>query len=230
MAFTRNWLKTQIQSYLKDHSIAAELDTWIDVAAKRVSQVLECWEMEGEIENSLASKLESGIIDGGSAGGGGTIIDGGDAYNDDPESQLTDNLLIPSNVKRILGVQYLHNTKWQNLRSVPKHDAWQYKRDGLPHVYLVEQRRIYPLPLLEGNYKAQVLYEAAIPAGGDNEDAVLSAYPYIFLNAALAEAWDWKQDAEMASKFEAKWQEDANKVTDIYRGERSGETLSMRAM
>jgi hypothetical protein len=187
--------------------------------------------METEIANSLIPAFEAGSLDGGSAVGttSDLIVDGGDAFAIAPESKPVDHLQLSGNVIRILGVQYRKNNAWYNLRAVPKHDASQFKRSGLPQVYLVEQRKIYPLPFIEGDFKAQVLTEVVI-SPGDGEVAALTSYPFIFLNACLAEAADWKQDAEMSSKFEDKWLRDAMKIKSTYLEERTGETPTMRAI
>jgi hypothetical protein len=229
--YNRNWLRTEIAGYLHDDSVSANIDTWIDIGAKRVSQVLECWEMEVSIVNSLATIVGAGVIDGGNANGGGVIIDGGDAYNADPEGQALPYLPISGTTKRIIEVQVLRNSEWRNLRSVPKHEASRYKTDGggTASVYRVENRKIYPLPFQPGDYRAIVLQEVQIPAG-DNENDALTSYPFIFLNAALAEAYDWKQNAEMNGRYESKWIQEAEQIKLVYRGERGGETPSMRAM
>jgi hypothetical protein len=229
MDFNRNWLKAQIASYLKDESVAANLDVWIDLAAKRISQVLECFEMETLQGNSLRFSAEDGL-DGGFADGTNLIIiDGGDAYNQDPSAAPTEWIQLPARFRRLVAVQAYDNGVWRNLRSVPKHEASAYKRSGVPLVYLIEDSRIYPLPFAEADYRAIYLREVEIPIG-DNPDDVLTAYPMIFLNAALAEAYDWKQDNEMNMRYEQKWQQEAMQVTAIYRSEHTGETPAMRAV
>ena len=229
MDFTRNWLKEQITGYLKDDTVGAYFDTWIDLGAKRVSQVLECFEMEELQANSLRFVAEGGI-DGGFADGTNlVIIDGGDAFNQDPAAAPSEWITLPARFRRLVSVQAYDNGIWRNLRSVPKHEASHYKRSGVPLVYLIEDSRIYPLPFAEADYRAIYLREVEVPIG-DNLDAVLTAYPMIFLNAALAEAYDWKQDLEMNDRYERKWQNEASQVTAIYRSEHTGETPSMRAI
>ena len=93
----------------------------------------------------------------------------------------------------------------------------------------MERQRIYPLPFTEGNFRAIFLVEVEIPVG-DNETGALTSYPYVFLNAALAEAYDWKQDPEMNARYEGKWIQEASQVRDIYRSEHSGETPAVRAV
>lgn len=229
--YNRGWLKTQIKRYLHDQSVDGELDTWIDIGAKRVSQVLECWEMEDEIINSLVVVIGGGVLDGGSAGAGsGTIIDGGDAFNQDPEAAPTEYIKLDDTVRRILGVQRLVNGAWQNLRATSRHEAGRYKREGQAGVYLVENRRIYPLPIQEGDYKAHVIRDAVIPLLDDDEVDVLTSYPMVFLSAALAEAYDWKQDPEMNARYEQRWLAEAEEIRSVYRGNRGGESVAMRAV
>lgn len=133
-------------------------------------------------------------------------------------------------LKRVLGVQWQgYSGSYVNLRSVPRHNAGQYKRDGQPAVYLIEDRKIYPLPFNDGNFKAQVLTEVEVPDDSSTND-VLTAYPFIFLNAALAEAYDWKQNQEMMARYEQKWANEAVAVTERYLSERIGDTPAMRAM
>jgi hypothetical protein len=227
--YTRNWLKEQIKGYLKDSSVDAYLDTWIDISAKRVSSILECFEMEEAIGNTLQVQIQEGV-DGGSAGSSNVVvIDGGDAYNQDPASAPKEYIDFYGTFKRLVAVQAWDNGIWRNLRMVPKHEASAYKHTGVPTVYHVEQRRIYPLPFLAGDYRALFLREVEIPIG-DNEDDVLTAYPYIFLNAALSEAYDWKQDENMIARYEQKWQGEAEAVRTVYRSEHTGETPAMRAI
>lgn len=226
--YNRNWLKIQIAAYLKDQSLGAELDTFIDLGAKRVSQLLEAWEMEAEYLNSLRFALATGV-DGGFADGSNLIfIDGGDAFSQDPEAAPTEFVTLGSKVKRVVGVQAYRNGEWYNLAGVPKHDAGRYKSSGVPEVYYLENRTVYPLPFAEGDYKVIVLEEVEIPVG-DNEHPALTSYPFMFLNAALAEAWDWKQDPEMNARYEQKWQSEAEQVKILYRSEIMGETPAMRA-
>lgn len=229
MAFNRNWLKAQLASYLKDATLGAELDTWIDLGAKRVSQVLECWEMETELFNSLVIPLDGGL-DGGYADGTNTIVvDGGDAFNQDPDSAPRQYIVMPDRMIRTIAVQALSNGEWRNLKAIPKHNAYAFKVTGQPSSYLIERQRIYPLPFVDGQYRAIFLTEVQIPVG-DNETGALTSYPYVFLNAALAEAYDWKQDAEMNARYEQKWIAEASQVRDIYRSEHVGETPAMRAV
>ena len=196
--YNRDWLKTQIMSYLHDSSVSAELDAWIDLGAKRVSQVLQCLEMEGELTRNAG------------------------------DTEL--HIVIPSLVRHVLGVQWSnYSGRWMNLRSVPRHDAGQYKRDGTPSVYYIEDGRIKPSPYVDGDYRAQVINEVVIPAD-TSEVAALTAYPFIFLNAALSEAYDWKQDPEMMARYEQKWSTEADYVTALYLSNRIGDTPAMRAV
>ena len=194
----RTWLQEQIKSYLHDSTVDAQLDTWIDIAAGRVSQGLRCWEMEQELVRA--------------AGSAENYIDLG------------------TTTRQILGVQWQNNSgAYTNLQSVPRHDAGLYKRNGQPCVYLVEDRKVWPLPMIDGNYKAQVIQDVVIPAGLETTPA-LTAYPFLFLNAALAEAYDWKQDPEMMARMEQKWQSEADMITKTYLSERVGDTPAMRAV
>lgn len=229
MAYNRNWLKEQIRGYLKDGSVNDYLDTWIDLGAKRVSQVLECFEMEFEIFNSLSIPIASGLDGGNASSTNLVIVDGGDAYSQDPEAQPTEYITVPSIYRRLVQVQALRNGEWYNLRPLGKHDASSYKVAGIPQYYLLEYRRIYPLPFIEGDYRAIFLREVEIPVG-DNEDSVLTAYPFIFLSAALAEAYDWKQDPEMNARYEQRWTNEAVRVRELYRSEHVGDTPSVRAV
>ena len=165
MAYDRQWLRDQVASYLHDAATSPLLDTWIDIGAKRVSSVLRCWEMESELSVGLAVVTELGVADGGSASGGGTIIDGGDAFAG--QVQQDSFITLPAGVQDILGVQWQNNSgEWINLTALSKHEAGPYKRAGTPSHYLIENRRIYPYPIADGNYKAQSVSEVVIPAGG----------------------------------------------------------------
>jgi len=227
--YNRQWLQTQVASYIHDSSVTGLVDTWIDLGAKRVSQVLRCWEMERELTIGLAAVTSSGILDGGSAAGGGVIIDGGDAFN--LEDVALPYMEIPDTTKEILGVQWLdHQSQWSNLVALSRHEARRYKASGTPQRYLVEARKIYPYPYQAGEYRAQIIDEVIIPPTADDEVAALSSYPFIFLNAALAEGFDWKQDEVMNVRYDSKWINEATVVANNYMEDRSGESLAMRSV
>jgi hypothetical protein len=229
MAYDRAWLRAQVSSYLHDAEVTPLIDTWIDIGAKRVSQVLQCWEMETELTIGLAAVVGEGTLDGGTSSGGGIVVDGGDAYN--TSSQSLPYMEIGSTVKQVLGVQWQDQEgQWRNLVALNRHEARQYKRGGIPGRYLIEDRRIHPLPFIDGSYRAQLLSEVVIPPTPDDIiDAVVS-YPFIFLNAALSEAFDWKQDDVMNQRYEQKWFTEATTVRNAYMQDRAGESLAMRAM
>lgn len=229
MAYSRAWLRTQLASFLKDSSLSAELDTFIDLGAKRASQILECWEMEQTLANQLSVAAE-GELDGGNASASTVdVVDGGDPYNADPDAAPKPYIEIPSTVRRILGVQVLDSV-WRNLKAMPRHDAAVFKAGtGTPAYYYVETRYIYPIPMMAGSYRTQVIAEVQIPETDTGEVDALTSYPMVFLNAALAEAYDWKQDPEMSARYEQKWIAEAQAVRSAYRGESQGEALAMRA-
>jgi hypothetical protein len=180
--------------------------------------------METELTIGLAAVVGEGTLDGGTSSG-----DGGDAYN--TSSQSLPYMEIGSTVKQVLGVQWQDQEgQWRNLVALNRHEARQYKRGGIPGRYLIEDRRIHPLPFIDGSYRAQLLSEVVIPPTPDDIiDAVVS-YPFIFLNAALSEAFDWKQDDVMNQRYEQKWFTEATTVRNAYMQDRAGESLAMRAM
>ena len=229
MAFDRQWLRDQVKGYLHDGQVDAHVDTWIDIAVGRIANVLQCYEMEGDLTLGL-TVLDSGELNGGDAVAlPGNFIDGGDAYGDAVEGKPFFEM---TNLhRRLLGVQWQNSQGiWENLRSVPRHEASRYKVNGSPRVYLVENRRVYPLPYQNGNYRAQMLFYPLIGVTADSTNDTLESYPYIFLNAALTEAYDWKQDEVMHQRYESKWLREAQEVTSVYLGDRTGDTPSMRAM
>ena len=227
--YNRDWLKAQIVFYLKDTSVDLHLDTWIDLGAKRVSEVLECFEMEVITNSTLVAEISQGVDGGFSGDTGLLLIDGGDAFASGVIEPDREFITLQNNFKRLVVVQALDNDTWRPLRSVPKHEAYRYNQTGVPQVYHVEQRKVYPLPRAAGSFRTITVNEVVIPVG-DNEVDALTSYPFVFLNAALAEAYDWKQDAEMNARYENKWLNEAREITTRYRGEHTGDTPSMRAM
>ena len=162
MAYDREWLREQVASYLHDSEATPLIDTWIDIGAKRVSQVLQCWEMETEVSLGLANLITDGLVDGGSATGGGNVIDGGDAFN--LQDELVPYMPVAATVKQVLGVQWLdQGGQWRNLVALNRHEARMHKREGIPSRYLIENRKIYPLAFQDGSYRAQLLSEVVIP-------------------------------------------------------------------
>lgn len=197
----RDWLKEQIPTYLHDASVDGQLDTWIDIAAYRLSQVLKCREMEATL----------------------TKVTGEEYITLASDQQVLDS-------RYLTDVQWLNESgAYVNLRSVPAHDAGRYKRDGRPSVYHLEDSKIYPLPYQEGEYRALCLVQLVVP-DGTTSTAALLAYPHLFLYAALNEAYDWKQDPEMSARYQTKWLEDAQRITRIYESERVGDAPAMRAV
>ena len=226
--YHREWLRENIKQYLHDSSLDAQLDTFIDLGAKRVSQILECWEMEQTISNTIIVQ-GAVVVDGGSAGSStDLILNGGNAFNSSSEAPPGNYIALPVGAKRILGVQVLDNDEWRNLRAVGRHEAGKYKGTGTALYYVVEGREIQPLPVMDGTYRAQILAEVEIPLLTEEVQA-LTSYPFIFLNAALSEAYDWKQNEVMAQRYEQKFVIEAREVSDNYRNARGGEVLSVRA-
>ena len=197
--YNRDWLRAQIASYLHDSSVIDHLDNWIDIGAKRVSQVLQCKEMMGELARSQGAS--------------------------------DDFIELDTTTRHVLGVQWQDRQgRYINLESVPRHEAMYYKRTGTPSVYTIEQRKIYPLPFADGNYKVQVMQEVIIPSDGQAQVDALTAYPFIFLNAALAEGYDWKQNLEMLARYDNKLGAEVAEVTKNFMNERVGDTPAMRAV
>ncbi len=195
---TRAWLRQNIAGYLHDGSLSAELDTFIDLGAKRISQLMQCVEMEAEITRNK-----------------------GDANN---------FIAVPADFQRLLGVQVADNGTWRNLQAISRHDAAYFDGAGLAMVYRIDGGVIQPLPASDSDYRVQYLQEAIVPEDSAETNAVLSAYPMVFLNAALVEAYDWKQDFELVGRFEQKLMGDIRAITRIYLSERAGEVPAMRAV
>jgi hypothetical protein len=195
--YNRGWLRTLIGSYLHDNGVAAIADTWIDVAAKRVSMVLECREMEAELARLTG----------------------------DPDTFIP----LPNTVRKVLAVCWNYTGRERALRSIPKHYKTQYDINGTPAVYWIENSTIKIGPFTDGDYVARVVQDVEIPADDQAEIPALTSHPYVFLNAALAEAYDWKQNAEMVARFEGKWREEASIVTAEYLNEQAGDAPAMRS-
>ena len=229
--FDRDWFRAQLTSYLKDDSLDIELDTFLDLAAKRVSQVLRCFEMELQLTLGLAP-LQDGVLDGGFASVNTEgVVDGGDAFASSFDATRP-YMEIPGGLIAILSVQALGtNDTFYNLRSVGMHEANKWRKEtGRAQVYVVENSNIYPYPFSEGSYKARILQEVEFPLQGNEVPAAITAYPFIFLDAALAEAYDWKQDEIMSQKYMQKWVAEAQTVRDNWENENAGEALAVRAV
>lgn len=227
--YNRQWLRDQVASYLKDRTLSAEIETFIDLAAARVSQIMECREMEVVQTNRLIVSADAPLDGGGSGGGSTLIVDGGDAFAGDEEAKPTPYVQLTNKVRRLVQVQVLERGEWRSLKSLPTHSVFPLKRPGVPVNYYIEENRVYPVPLTEGTFRVIYLSQIEIPIG-DAAPKCMSAYPFVFLNAALAEAYDWKQDAELYAAYEQKWLAEATRIREIYRGEMIGEVPAVRAV
>lgn len=152
------------------------------------------------------------------------------------EAEVTRNapdefLQLTARHRHLISVQWLKNGMiWVPLKTLAKHEAQYYKRSGNPGGYYIEDRKVYPAPFVDGEYKARVLENVVIPDDGQTEVAALTAYPFLFLNAALAEAYDWKQNEPLSARYERKAASQAEQVTADYLADRVGETPAQRAI
>lgn len=189
----RQWFRDQLASYLKDATLSAEIETFIDLGAARVYDVLECREMEQELGKTTTEEY----------------------------------IPYPADHKRTLSVQTRWNGSWRNLRSMPRMDADIYRGYGIPQFYYIERNRIYFAPYIDGTYR--LIYLQSKDVGDQHTADPIATYPRLFLGAMLAEAYDWKEDPEMANNWRDKWLTDAQAISTRYQSERAGDVPVMRA-
>lgn len=137
---------------------------------------------------------------------------------------------LPPGTRKLLSVTRTANGGMVHLRSQSRHAADMYQGVGLSRFYRIDRKMIYPYPWSDADYQALILKDVEIPADGTEEVDALSAYPTLYLTAALAEAYDWKQNGEMGQRYTMKWRDLADSITSIYRSEIVGEVPAMRAM
>lgn len=136
---------------------------------------------------------------------------------------------ITSDMIIIESLEYSGNQGWQDLRSATRFEGQYFEGSGTPCVWLNQEKQIMPAPYSDGTYRLTYMGDTEVPADDTTTD-VMTAYPFIFLNAALAEAYDWKQNPEQSARWEGKWIKEAIDITAIYKSERAGDAPAMRAM
>lgn len=195
---TRAWLKTNIASVIKDHTLSTSLDTWIDIGAARLGEILRCREMETSIVRGVGAP--------------------------DPFIPLAED------TQEILAVQKgSEDGNYYNLRGMVKVQADMYKGAGTSVAYYVEDSKVYPIPFNDTNFIVLTLDRPSVPVAEDETTALLTQYPYLFLDAALVEAYDFKEDNERVVRYDAKWRDAARTIRNTYERTRFGEGLAMRA-
>lgn len=120
------------------------------------------------------------------------------------------------------------------LRSVPTHQLANYNDTGVasgsPAVYSIIGGVLKIRPFIAGDYDVTTFTGVDIgPAASDTNDS-LEQYPYIFLDAALVEAFDYKQDGTYAGRYESKWLGAVEQVNRVSRKLDQGDVPAMRAM
>jgi len=196
---TRLQLRVLMAGYLHDNSLGAFLDQWIDTGAHRIGQILRCREMETTFQR---------------------VTDAPENYIDcGAEFQEVLRVSTPSD-----------GGGSRVLEAVGSHD-WLHgaANGGTPWAYYVEGARIYPLPFGNQDYSAVVLARPVVPVVDTDTNAVLTAFGFLFLNAALVEGFDYKQDETLTVRYENKWTAEAQAITRAYEKNRRGEALAMRA-
>lgn len=144
---------------------------------------------------------------------------------------LADGAGIPITADMVIieSLEYSGNQGWQNLRSATRFQDQYFEGSGTPCVWLKQDGQIVPAPYSDGAYRLTYMGATEVPID-DSTTEVMTAYPFLFLNAALAEAYDWKQNPEQSARWEAKWINEAVDISAIYRSERAGDAPAMRAM
>jgi hypothetical protein len=137
---------------------------------------------------------------------------------------------LPKGTRKLLSVGFNSTLGFTHLRSLPRHSTDYVPGAGPALFYRVEQKRVFPLPFNDTDYEALILQDVEIPADDQETVAALSAYPTLYLTAALAEAYDWKQNMEMGQRYTMKWRDLADSITTMYNSEIVGDTPAMRAM
>ena len=155
------------------------------------------------------------------------------------ESQFNENrlditlnnnqLLLPDDVVSVFIVAYL-GTTGIILRSVPTHQWSRYQDTGTPAIYQVRNDSINIRPFTEGNYAVWYYSRINLLDDPGATHPALTAYPFLFLDAALAECYDYKQDAELMQRYQDKWLAEVHEINRVTRKLRAGDAPAMRAM
>jgi len=143
----------------------------------------------------------------------------------DPDVFIT----IPSDSVKLLEYSAEMSGTWIPLQSIGK-NARMPISDGRPVSYYIHQGKLYPVPSEDRNYRLTYLAAPAIPEDDAAESVFLQRYRPLFYFAALVEAYDYKEDAEMSQVFERKRNGLAAAITRRWESERIGDLPAMRSV
>lgn len=136
---------------------------------------------------------------------------------------------LPADVVTVSQVAYLGDRTIQ-LRSIPTHQWTYYQDTGTPAVYQTKLDRLLIRPFMAGNYGIWYFSRMTLLDDPGATLPALTAYPFLFLDAALAECYDYKQDAELMQRYQDKWLAEVHEINRVTAKLRAGDAPAMRAI
>lgn len=147
-----------------------------------------------------------------------------------PENTVIQTLNITStpyslpNTYREMGKVYREADRGPiSLTSVGTHRLTRYSTIGVPAVYSVSAYELSFAPFTEGDFTLEYFEEPAALDSGSATNAVLDAYPYLYLYASLIEAQIFLEDPEMAQAMIGIYDGEIRELNKQARRGRTGE-------
>ena len=196
MAYNRKWLRDQVAAFMHDRNLGNQVDTFIDIAITKISQLLESQYNEKQVTRSLTAS----------------------PYG------------VEADMVSIRNIHYQTSQGGYLLTSVPSHNIEKYATTGNPAVYAVNANSIVIKPFSAGDY--DITYFGSMTLGTNDTDTfpALQNYPFLFLDAALAEGYDYKQDPDQRTRYQDKWITEAHEINRRSRTLRQGDVPAMRTL
>ena len=197
--YNRAWLRSNVASYLHDQNLGSTVDTFIDIGALRIGQMLE---------STANEKLSQFTIT--------------DATNP-----------LPDDIVRMRAVFYqLDNGQSVALKSMPTHaiSAYVLSSTSTPLFYTIVGDNIVVRPYTAGTYELD--YWSTVTIGDNDADTnpALTAYPFIFLNAALEAGYQFKEDESMMMRSQALWTDEVTQINRASRKLAAGDVPAARSV
>ena len=116
------------------------------------------------------------------------------------------------------------------LRSLPTHQIRRYPETGTPAFYRIKVNNVRFIPFMAGEYGIRYFSRINLLDDPGATHPALTAYPFVFLDAALAECYDYKQDAELMQRYQDKWLAEVHEINRVTSKLRAGDAPAMEAM
>jgi hypothetical protein len=139
---------------------------------------------------------------------------------------------LPADLVELRTIRYSAAAGQYALRSIASHqvEQWASRSGGQPLFYEMRGDWIAVRPFVAGTYELTYWQNTDIPDDPATEIPALTAYPFLFLNAALEAGYQWKQDEEQRVRMRDQWLGEVREVNATSARRDSGDVPAQRAI